>query len=59
MPIYNYRCINCDRTLEKLSKVNESNPRCECGFVMIKVPSVPGAFDLKGKGFYKNDYKGK
>jgi putative FmdB family regulatory protein len=59
MPIYTFKCINCKKEIEKLCKINESHPRCECGFVMTKVPSVPGSFELKGPGFYKNDYKGK
>jgi len=59
MPIYKFRCVNCDYTEEKLQKLNDPHPRCPCGFIMVKALTTPGSFNLKGKGFYKNDYKGK
>ncbi len=31
MPIYEYQCISCGRTFERLAKFDEDNVSCECG----------------------------
>ena len=59
MPIYEYKCENCDSTFEALQKFNDE-PLTECvnchqGPVK-KLMSV-SSFVLKGAGFYVNDYK--
>ena len=58
MPIYEYKCENCNDTFEILQKVNE-NPLTECILChegpVKKLISV-SSFVLKGAGFYVNDY---
>ena len=59
MPIYEYKCENCNETFEVLQKFNDE-PLTECvnchkGPVK-KLMSV-SSFVLKGAGFYVNDYK--
>jgi len=55
LPIYQYKCIKCNKTKEILTlKINKKyeNPVCDCGTVMVKVP-VSANFDLKGSGWTK------
>ena len=60
MPIYEYKCLLCDRVQEVIQKHDDPPPRCECNkkSVMEKVLSL-GSFQLKGTGWYKTDYKNK
>jgi putative FmdB family regulatory protein len=59
MPIYEYKCENCDETFEVLQKFND-DPLTECVTChqgpVKKLMSV-SSFVLKGAGFYVNDYK--
>ncbi len=60
MPIYEYICPNCGK-IEIIQKINEKLnvcPKCSC-IDITKMISSPGLFDLKGSGFYINDYKKK
>lgn len=57
MPVYEYSCITCDKTIEitRSIKDSESIPSCEfCGYNMTKVYS-PFGIQFKGNGFYKTD----
>lgn len=60
MPIYEYRCRKCDGRIEKLQGVHDAPlKKCpECGGRLEKMMS-PGAFILKGSGWYATDYAGK
>ena len=61
MPAYDYRCPNCQFTLEVYHKMNEKPSvcclACNSGNEMQKIINVSPAIHLKGKGFYQNDYK--
>lgn len=61
MPIYEYRCRACGRTIEVIQKFSDSPlTRCEaCSGRLEKLVSV-SAFRLKGSGWFSDDYgKGK
>jgi putative FmdB family regulatory protein len=59
MPIYEYRCIDCDHELEKLQRMSdEPLSHCpKCGAATLRrLVSAPG-FRLKGSGWYETDFK--
>lgn len=60
MPIYEYKCLGCDRHFEKMQKVSDPPPEtCEtCGGKVEKQISRTG-FQFKGSGWYVTDYAGK
>ncbi len=57
MPIYEYRCRKCGQVTEKIQGYSDPPPRkCpSCGGKLEKMMS-PGAFVLKGTGWYATDY---
>lgn len=57
MPIYLYRCQECDRNFEVLQKISDGPVECceVCGGDVIRVIS-PAGIIFKGPGFYKTDY---
>lgn len=57
MPIYEYRCEECEREIEVLQRIDEP-PLAECphcGGPVRKLISAP-AFQFKGSGWYVTDY---
>lgn len=59
MPIYEYKCSDCDHTLERLQKMTDDALKdCpECGKPsLVKMISAAG-FRLKGGGWYETDFK--
>ncbi len=59
MPIYEYRCEQCNHQLEALQKMSDDPlKKCpECGAdSLIKKVSAAG-FRLKGGGWYETDFK--
>ena len=56
MPLYDYRCTECDREVEVMHGINESGPEaCQhCGGAMRKALSPP-AIHFKGSGWAKKD----
>lgn len=60
MPIYEYKCQDCEEQLEALQRVSEPPlTTCpECGGPLKKLLSAP-AFQFKGSGWYVTDYAGK
>ncbi len=60
MPIYEYKCQQCQKKFEKIQKISE--PPCKkcpsCGGKLKKLVSSP-AIQFKGSGFYATDYAGK
>lgn len=60
MPIYEYKCLNCDARLEKMQKVSDAPLKiCEkCGGKLEKQLSL-SAFQFKGAGWYITDYSKK
>jgi len=60
MPIYEYKCLECGISLEKMQKVSdEPLTVCDqCGGKLEKQWSLSG-FQFKGAGWYVTDYAGK
>ena len=60
MPIYEYKCLDCNSHIEKMQKVSdEPLIVCEnCGGKLEKQWSLSG-FQFKGEGWYVTDYSGK
>ncbi len=60
MPIYEYRCANCGKTLEIMQKFSDKPlTKCpSCGGRLSKLISNC-SFHLKGSGWYVTDYKKK
>jgi putative FmdB family regulatory protein len=57
MPLYEYRCRECDHTYEKLERMSApSSGTCpECGGEATRLIGVP-ALQFKGSGWYVTDY---
>lgn len=54
MPIFDYKCPECNLQEEKIVKNSEEEIICsECSIPMKKLLSTP-AFNLKGEGFYSS-----
>lgn len=59
MPLYDYRCMACNRVFEIRKSINESHPECpECKEnaleqIHLGAPST----EFKGKGWFKTDGK--
>lgn len=60
MPIYEYKCLDCEEHLEKMQKVSDETLKiCEsCGGKLEKQWSRSG-FQFKGEGWYVTDYANK
>ncbi len=60
MPIYEYQCSSCGRTIEILQRVSDPPlATCsECGGEVKKLIPAP-AFHFKGSGWYVTDYADK
>ena len=59
MPIYDYKCSNCDYKLEVIQKISDKSkvvcPKCNKKSLK-KLISAP-SFRLKGGGWYETDFK--
>jgi putative FmdB family regulatory protein len=59
MPIYEYQCQACEKTIEALQKISDAPllkcPKCGADALKKKV-SAP-TFRLKGSGWYETDFK--
>lgn len=59
MPLYEYKCKNCEEVFEHLSLVHDDLPaecpKCHCK-EFTRVPSVGGGFIFIGEGFYATAY---
>jgi putative FmdB family regulatory protein len=60
VPLYEYKCLKCGRTTEKLESVSGPHLK-KCPHCGGKVESVlsPPAIQFKGSGWYVTDYAGK
>jgi len=58
MPIYEYRCDQCNKIFEVLQKISEEplTTCIDCGSKLEKLVSR-SAFQFKGSGWYVTDYK--
>ena len=57
MPLYEYRCLKCDRHTDKIENLNGPHlKKCpHCGGKVESVLTAP-AIQFKGSGWYVNDY---
>ena len=57
MPLYEYRCLKCDRHTDKIENLNGPHlKKCpHCGGKVESVITAP-AIQFKGSGWYVNDY---
>lgn len=60
MPLYDYKCLKCGRTTEKIEKVSGPHlKKCpHCGGKVEMLPSAP-SIQFKGSGWYVTDYAAK
>ena len=60
MPLYEYYCDQCGKTIEAIQKFSDAPlTKCEeCGGRLEKLISK-SSFALKGKGWYATDYQNK
>lgn len=61
MPVYEYRCDECDTTHTKVRGISDADPGylCDtCNFPLTKVYSSIGV-TFNGGGFYSTDSRGK
>jgi putative FmdB family regulatory protein len=59
MPIYVYRCSNCDHEFEHNQKFSDPHlKRCpECGKMTLNKVFTPATVIYKGSGFYSTDHR--
>jgi putative FmdB family regulatory protein len=57
MPIYEYECSKCSKTIEVLQKMSDKplKKHAGCGGSLTKLISAAG-FQFKGTGWYVTDY---
>ena len=60
MPLFEFQCVECGHSFEKLQKFNSPDPKwCPlCDGAVRKVLS-PATLNFKGSGFYITDYGNK
>ena len=60
MPLYEYKCLKCDRNTEKIEPVRGPHlKKCpHCGGKVESVITAP-SIQFKGSGWYVTDYAGK
>src|SRR5436309_6496949 len=57
MPIYEYECAKCGKTIEVIQKMSDKplKKHEQCGGTLTKLISASG-FQFKGTGWYVTDY---
>src|ERR1700756_387856 len=57
MPIYEYQCAKCGKTIEVIQKMSDKplKKHEQCGGALTKLISAAG-FQFKGTGWYVTDY---
>lgn len=59
-PTFDFQCDNCDFKIERYVSITYPKkslcPQCK-KHTLIRCIGSGGGFNLKGKGFYQNDYK--
>lgn len=56
MPLYDYKCPQCDNTRTVTISISEEDYKaiCSCGTQMVRVYGLAGV-NFKGQGFYTTD----
>jgi putative FmdB family regulatory protein len=60
MPIYEYKCVECDSSQEKLQSYMQRKDeiKCDkCDGTAKRLEVNKTSFSLKGKGWYKDGYQ--
>jgi putative FmdB family regulatory protein len=59
MPIYAYRCADCDHAYDRLQKLSDPDPEAcpACGAAAVKRQLTAPSFRLSGSGWYETDFK--
>jgi putative FmdB family regulatory protein len=60
MPIYEYRCSECQHKLEALQKFSDAPLTVcpKCGQPALRKLVSAAAFQLRGNGWYQTDFRG-
>jgi len=59
MPIYTYKCKNCDHTFDYLNLGSGDEPKCpNCNSTNVEQQISASNFQLKGGGWAKDKYGG-
>ncbi|MDO8518961.1 MAG: zinc ribbon domain-containing protein, partial [Deltaproteobacteria bacterium] len=60
MPLYEYRCLKCEKDFEFLQKISEK-PKSKCPACAGKLKKLvsESGFQLKGTGWYVTDFRDK
>lgn len=60
MPIFDFKCVECDTSKEAIVKTNVETIECpKCGALMKKQVSATSGIKFNGTGFYATDFKNK
>ena len=61
MPIYEYKCDQCNHQFETLQKINDKPAKTcpQCNVDSLRKLISAAAFKLKGTGWYETDFKTK
>ena len=59
MPIYAFRCDQCDHAFDRLQKLSDPDPETcpSCGAAAVRREVTAPAFRLAGAGWYETDFK--
>ncbi|TWG90477.1 putative FmdB family regulatory protein [Luteimonas sp. J16] len=59
MPIYAFRCDQCDHAFDRLQKLSDPDPEAcpACGAAAVRREVTAPAFRLAGSGWYETDFK--
>ena len=59
MPIYEYRCVNCEHAMEALQRMSDDPLKVcpSCGKETLSKMVSAASFRLKGGGWYETDFK--
>lgn len=59
MPIYAFRCADCDHDFDRLQKLSDPDPEAcpACGAAAVRRQLTAPSFRLAGSGWYETDFK--
>lgn len=59
MPIYAFRCEQCEHAFDRLQKLSDPDPEAcpACGAAAVRRELTAPAFRLAGSGWYETDFK--